>query len=100
MLELGWPDPAAVLQRMASTRSCWASSWMAARSSAFTSVVTPTSYPTDRGSGERRLLQDGSAVVSSLAFSSSRLTDWGSAPVRAMSLATSWRTRLTGVGTP
>ena len=26
MLEVGWPDPAAVLDRIESTRSCWASS--------------------------------------------------------------------------
>jgi hypothetical protein len=26
MLEVGWPDPAAVLHRIESTRSCWASS--------------------------------------------------------------------------
>src|SRR5580704_19025958 len=31
MLEVGWPDPAEVLQRIESTRNCWASSWMSAR---------------------------------------------------------------------
>src|ERR1700691_4493681 len=31
MLEGGWPDPAEVLQRIESTRNCWASSWMSAR---------------------------------------------------------------------
>src|SRR4051812_455345 len=44
MLEDGGAEPAAVLQRMASTRSCWASSWMAEKSSRFTSVVTFSSY--------------------------------------------------------
>ena len=36
MLEVGWPDPAEVLDRMESTRSCWASSAARARS---TSVI-------------------------------------------------------------
>src|SRR4051794_25661937 len=48
MLELGWPDPAAVLHRMASIRSCWARAWMEVKSSGFTSEVTWNSYPTRR----------------------------------------------------
>src|SRR6516225_844479 len=31
MLDVGWPDPAAVLHRTESTRSCWASSRMSAK---------------------------------------------------------------------
>jgi len=34
MLDVGWPDPAAVLARTESTRSCWASSKTSARSEA------------------------------------------------------------------
>src|SRR5580658_8420722 len=36
MLEVGWPDPADVLDRMESTRSCWASSAARARSASVT----------------------------------------------------------------
>src|SRR6516225_3975716 len=31
MLDVGWPDPAAVLHRTESTRNCWASSWMSSK---------------------------------------------------------------------
>ena len=48
--DVGWPDPAAVLQRMESTRSCWPS-WRAnSRSVVATVSVTAMffSHPSDR----------------------------------------------------
>src|ERR1700683_4915902 len=60
MLEVGWPDPAEVLQRIESTRSCWASSWMSARLCTVMAILrarlrsVPTvprdKSPADRGS--------------------------------------------------
>src|SRR4051812_41165176 len=58
MLDVGWPEPAEVLARMASTRSCWASSWMALKSSEFTSVVTTNSYRTRRSHADREPVCD------------------------------------------
>src|SRR3954470_2452182 len=48
MLDVGCPDPAWVLQRMASTRSWRPSSRTASKSAEFTSVLTWHSYPTAR----------------------------------------------------
>jgi hypothetical protein len=46
MLEVGWPDPAEVLDRIESTRSCCASSATVARSaSVTTSVVDAMGIP-------------------------------------------------------
>src|SRR6266581_9080635 len=43
MLEVGWPDPAEVLDRMESTRSCWPSSAASVRSTSVMGVGTGTS---------------------------------------------------------
>jgi hypothetical protein len=43
MLEVGCPDPAEVLDRMESTRSCWPSSAAVARSMSVDGVGTGTS---------------------------------------------------------
>ena len=44
MLDVGWPDPAAVLDRIESTRSCWASSWTS--SNVCTVIAHSLSRPT------------------------------------------------------
>src|SRR5271170_1041527 len=43
MLEVGWPDPADVLDRMESTRSCWPSSAASARLASVTGAGMSTS---------------------------------------------------------
>jgi len=56
MLDVGWPDPAAVLHRIESTRNCWASSPM---SSSVSTVMAVASHVPAMGQASLRAHASG-----------------------------------------